>query len=238
MDTIQPIKRVNVSDQVFEQLKNQLLSGNWQPKEKIPSENELSEKFQVSRVTIRQALQRLTALGLLETRFGEGSFVKKAEVGNFMNILVPQAYLSKNSTLEVLEFRQVVETESAGLAAERATKEDVGVLEGILAEMETLKEDSHTFAKADLDFHIAVSRITRNSLIINTHSILNDILSVSMQDIVEQLGSEIGLYYHKKIIDAIAANDPEAATSIMREHICKTRERYQQRKQDSPQISD
>lgn len=238
MDTIQPIKRMNVSDQVFDQLKAQFLSGNWQPGEKIPSENELSEKFQVSRVTIRQALQRLTALGLLETRFGEGSFVKKAEVGNFMNVLVPQAYLSKNSTLEVLEFRQVVETESAGLAAERAASEDVRQLEEILAEMERLKEDSLAFAKADLDFHVAVSRITRNSLIIATNSILNDILSVSMQDIVEQLGFEIGLYYHKKIINAIAANDAKAATSIMREHICKTRERYQERKHDTPEIED
>ncbi len=238
MDTIHPIKRVNVSDQVFEQLKTQLLSGNWQPGEKIPSENELSEKFQVSRVTIRQALQRLTALGLLETRFGEGSFVKKAEVGNFMNVLVPHAYLSKNSTLEVLEFRQVVETESAGLAAERATPEDVRQLEEILAEMEQLKEDSLAFAKADLDFHVAVSRITRNSLIITTNSILNDILSVSMQDIVEQLGFEIGLYYHKKIIEAIAANDTKAATGIMREHICKTRERYQERKPDTPELED
>lgn len=231
MDTIQPIKRVNVSDQVFEQLKNQLLNGNWKPGDKLPSENELSEKFQVSRVTIRQALQKLTALGLLETRFGEGSFVKEAEMGNYMNVLVPHAYLGKNSTLEVLEFRQTVETESAGLAAERATPEDIAVLKKILADMEQLKNDSLAFAKADLDFHIAISRITRNSLIIATNTILNDILSVSMQDIVEQLGFEIGLYYHEKLIDAISAHDPASATSIMREHILKTREHYQERKQ-------
>ena len=233
MDTIQPIKRVNISDQVFEQLKNQLLNGNWKPGDKLPSENELSEKFQVSRVTIRQALQKLTALGLLETRFGEGSFVKEAQIGNYMNVLVPHAYLGKKTTLEVLEFRQVVETESAGLAAERATADDIRTLRDILSRMQMLQNDSLAFAKADLDFHIAISSITRNSLIIATNSILNDILSVSMQDIVDQLGFEIGLYYHEKLIDAISAHDSALATDIMREHILKTREHYQERKQET-----
>lgn len=233
MDTIQPIKRISISDQVFKQLKNQLINGNWKPGDKLPSENELSEKFNVSRVTIRQALQKLTALGLLETRFGEGSFVKEAEIGNFMNVLVPRAYLGKKSTLEVLEFRQVVETESAGLAAERATPQDVQILENHLAQMYQLKNNSKEFAKADLNFHIAISEITRNSLIISTNSILNDILSVSMQDIVEHLGYEIGLFYHKKLIDAIRAHDCVSATNIMREHILKTREHYQKHNQES-----
>ena len=73
-----PVKKSSASDQVFEQLKDNLIQGTWKPGEKLASENELASLFGVSRITIRQALSRLAALGLVETRLGEGSFVEKA----------------------------------------------------------------------------------------------------------------------------------------------------------------
>jgi GntR family transcriptional repressor for pyruvate dehydrogenase complex len=227
---IQPIKKANVSEQVYEQLKRQLLNGEWKQGDKIPSENELAEAFNVSRITVRHAIQKLTALGLIETRVGEGSFVREVKPGVYMNAIIPLAYLGENSTLEVLEFRYVVESESVGLAAERATQEDIAELKEILKNMEDVKEDTKLFAEADLRFHFKIAQITRNSLIIETYNILNDILETAMNDIVKRLGFEIGIYYHTKLLEAIEHHDSEQAKKIMKEHVDKTIENYRKGK--------
>ena len=126
---IQPINRQFVSEQVYEQLKHQLLTGEWKPGDKIPSENELAAAFGVSRVTVRHALQKLTALGLIETRVGEGAFVKEIKPGIYMNNMYPLVYLGKDSVVEVMEFRTIIEVGAAGMAAERITDKDIEKLE-------------------------------------------------------------------------------------------------------------
>jgi GntR family transcriptional repressor for pyruvate dehydrogenase complex len=74
---IEKIKRVNIGDQVYEKLQKMIFDGNWKSGDKLPSENVLAESFGVSRMTIRQELQKLVAIGLVETRIGEGSYVKE-----------------------------------------------------------------------------------------------------------------------------------------------------------------
>lgn len=76
---IKPINKVNVSEQVFSQLKKAIVEGVWKPGDKIPSENELASSFGVSRMTVRQSLQKLIALGLIETKLGDGSYVRVLE---------------------------------------------------------------------------------------------------------------------------------------------------------------
>ena len=218
---IKPIRKVNVGEQVFQQLKKLLIEGEWKQGDKLPSENELSEMFGVSRITVRQALQKLVALGLIETRLGEGSFVKKLEPADAMNGLIPAAYLRKEAIFEVLEFREAIEAESARLAAGRASKADIQELEIILQKMEETKEkdDLKAFALADYEFHYKIGQITKNDLIIRTNNILGEVLKSSMIEIVGKVGFKPGVYYHRKIIDAIAQQDGDLALKLMREHI-------------------
>lgn len=89
---ITPIQKVNVVEEIFDQLQSMLIEGTWKPGDKIPSENELSETFGVSRMTIRQALQKMKALGLIETRSGSGSFVRKISPDDSLQDLVPLMY--------------------------------------------------------------------------------------------------------------------------------------------------
>jgi GntR family transcriptional regulator, transcriptional repressor for pyruvate dehydrogenase complex len=221
---IQPIKKANISEQVFEQLKQQLLLGEWKQGDKIPSENELAVAFGVSRVTVRQALQKLTVLGLIETRLGEGSFVKEVKLGMHMNTLIPMAYLGDQSLLEVLEFRQVVEVKTAELAAKRATDQDIEDLERIFNLMMDHKDDPHKFSEDDLDFHLKIAEITNNSLIIETHNIIKDILSVAMHKIVSERGNTAGLHYHKMLLEAIRERNAEKARELMAQHVDDTYE--------------
>lgn len=219
MNRIKPIKRPSVGEQVSSQLKEYLLEGRWQAGEKIPSENELAQSFGVSRVTIREAILRLTSLGLLESKFGGGTYVREFTPGINMNAIVPAAYLDNKSILDVIEFRQVVEAKTAGLAARRATEEDVSRLEEILAGMEKWKNDPQRFAEEDLGFHLELAKITRNSLLIETMNVIRSILSEAMFYAVQHRGHNQGLSFHRLLIDAIAKNDEQMTTRIMEEHI-------------------
>lgn len=220
---IKPIERIKVGEQVYQQLKEMLINGEWRPGDKIPSENELADKFNVSRITVRQALQKLGALELIETRRGEGSFVKVVGVGDSMNALIPTMYLGGNSELDIIEFREIIETGCAGLAAKRATAKDINDLKGIWGRMHDCKErsDLKGFGAADLDFHFMVAEIARNPLMIKTNLILRDVLELAMKTFIDKMGCESGLYFHQKLVKEIEAHDEKAASRTMKEHIRK-----------------
>lgn len=226
---IKPIRRVNVSDQVFQQLKNLLIKGDWAQGEKIPSENELADQFGVSRITVRQAIQKLGTLGLLETRLGEGSFVKTVKPADSMNALMPTVYLNnhdKDTMYEVQEFREIVEIESTRLAAGKATKQDVAILKKIYESMKENKGDLKKFAKEDFEFHFKIGQMTKNDLLIKTYMILKEVLQISMTEIIEEMGSEGGLRYHAELIQAFEQKDGIKAAEIMRKHISENKEYY------------
>lgn len=227
---IQPIQKVNVGEQVFQQMKKQLITSEWKPGDKLPSENELADMFNVSRITIRQALQKLSALDLVETRLGEGSFVKEIEVERSLNELIPTMYLGGQSQSQVIEFREIIDSESARLAAKRAEKADIEELRALVGEMKKAQknEDNKGYAKSDLAFHIKIGEMTKNPLIIKTNSILRDILEESMDDVIRKMGFEPGIYYHEKILDAIENGEASLAMKLMREHIRKNESYFEE----------
>jgi DNA-binding FadR family transcriptional regulator len=132
---IQAIKKIRVGDQVHEQLVNQLLRGAWKPGARLPSENGLALMFGVSRVTVRQALQKMVAQGLVETRQGDGTFVRNYASALSMNKVVPAAVLSENSLMDALEFRRIIEAPTAALAVKKATDGDIRELGAIYDRM-------------------------------------------------------------------------------------------------------
>lgn len=227
-----PVKRASISEQVFNQLKQKVLEGEWTQGEKLPSENELADKLGVSRVTIRQGLQKLVALGLAETRLGEGTFVRELTPGTLMQSVIPVAYLSARTTMEVLDFRYVIEVETAALAAERCQPEDVEMLRNQLDTMLAAKGDFWAFSRADLDFHLMIAQITRNSMIVETYTILRDVLEACMKETVESLGVELGIPYHKRLIEYFEKKDPEAAKECMRAHMISTRNEFERALKD------
>lgn len=216
---IQPVKKVNISDQVYEQLKEQLISGVWKQGDKIPSENELVALFNVSRVTVRQALSKLITLGLLETKLGEGTFVKEITPGVYMKEMIPYIYLNKDSFREVLEFRLVIEVETAGIAAEKITDKDIARLERCLNRMIDYKDELGKYVHEDLHFHMIIAKSTQNSLIIQVNNIVREIIRETIKNVTEEIGIEVGLKYHKLLIDSFKQRDAEMAKKMMREHL-------------------
>jgi len=217
---IKPVKREKLNDVVFEQMKDLLLEGTWKQGQRIPSEDDLAGRFGVSRITIRQALQRLTSLGLIETKPGKGRFVCVPQVGNMMEQLLPTVYLDECSMDQVNDFREMMDTWSARIAAGRATEDDIAELERNYRAMEDCARSGNwqEFAVLDLGFHIQIGKMTNNTLIIRTYGILYDVLRNSMVQIVERMGF-LALEYHRRLIDAIATHDPAAAEQIARSHV-------------------
>ena len=211
---IKPIKRQSVSEQVYEQLKHQLLIGEWKPGDKIPSENELAAAFGVSRVTVRQALQKLTTLGLIETKLGEGAFVKEITPGVYMNNMFPVVYLGRDSVVEVMEFRTIIEVGAAALAAERIKDEDIKKLEQYYKKMQANKDNIEKYVEYDLSFHSQLAAATGNSLIIQMYCILQDILRMTIKNITEKNGVELGLKFHNMLIDSMKEHNVEKARKL------------------------
>jgi GntR family transcriptional repressor for pyruvate dehydrogenase complex len=221
------IKRTNISEQVFDQMKQQLLEGTWVAGQKLPSENELAEAFGVSRITVRQALQKLTVLGLTETKLGEGSFVKEFTPGTYMNAMIPAMYLSSSSVQEVLEFRLIIEVETTGIAALKATDQDIQRLSRSLQRMEENRNNINRYTQEDFHFHMILAEITENSLVVRLMELLTDILEATIQNATKTIGDEIGLKYHRLILDAVKNHDYEKAKSAMREHVDMTLKSFQ-----------
>jgi GntR family transcriptional repressor for pyruvate dehydrogenase complex len=215
---IKPVTKINISEEVFLQMKQLIIEREWKSGDKLPSEIELCKNFDVSRATVRNALQKLVALDLIETRLGEGSYVKMVDDIAIFNRLMPIAYFEESFDT-ILEFRREIESGTCAIAVEKADERDISELRMMLKQMEDLQDDLEKLAIADLDFHYKIAQISRNALIIKTYEIIADIYSSHMKRIVKNMGGEIGMLYHKKIVDDIEAGDVDKARNDMRKHI-------------------
>ncbi|MDD3655990.1 MAG: FadR/GntR family transcriptional regulator [Atribacterota bacterium] len=219
-------KTEKLTSQVFEQLKDQIITGKWKPGYKIPSENKLTEILNVSRITIREALQALVVLDLLEKKRGQGTFVKHSFTDSFISSLLPLIQFDRSQAVYMHEYRKIVEIGSIELVVERASLEDIQRLKNILQEMNRYKENNlEKFAFEDLNFHLALSQITKNPIIIRANFVIKDFFRNHMIKIVEAMGTEPGLYFHEKIIQAIEKRDKKEARKLMKKHL-ENNEKY------------
>lgn len=219
------VRKESVRTQIYEQLKAKILQRQWAPGTRLPSESDLSQVLGVSRVSVREGLQRLVSLGLLETRHGEGTFVKGYSASAYLNTLLPLLALSPTDILDVLEYRLIMEKGTAALVVAKAEDGDIRDLERTYASMVELKSDLAGFARADLEFHLILARISRNPILIKVNGIILDLLSASMESIVTALGTRDGLHYHQRIIEAVKERDAAKTEALIEEHIVRTIQR-------------
>lgn len=129
------IVKLNIAQQVFAYLKKKIEDGTWPIGSRIPSENELTESLGVSRSSVRTAIQQCVALNILESQHGRGTFVRNNDVSGIIGTVHTLSGTDYDDLLQVLEFRMIVEKESAALAAKHATPEHVARLERLLQTM-------------------------------------------------------------------------------------------------------
>lgn len=166
------IKKVSAADQVFEALQSQISSGVWKVGDRLPSEGELAERYGVNRLTVRVALQKLNALGIVETRSGSGTHVIEFDFENYLR-MASKFYGQSDMMKSVTEFRNHMEIECARLACERATEEDLEKLERLALEHRRAWMDAgriehdvwcRRVADVDIAFHEHVVSMAHNPL--------------------------------------------------------------------------
>ena len=218
---INPIQKTNAVEQVFEQMRGLLIEGTWKSGDKLPSENELSNAFGVSRMTIRQSMQKLKALGLIETRTGSGSFVRELNPEDSLNELIPLMYIGEPSQIHVFQFREMIDSESVRIATPLADENSLKKLEDLLVKMKKAsdEDDAEAFSKYDFKFHMIIVKLTDNPMIIKAYKILLNVLTESMVSVIEKMKYKPALDYHRRILDAMKKNDEVLAEQLMHEHI-------------------
>lgn len=157
------LEKINLTDQICKEIKKNIVDGFWKEGDKIPSENELADMMGVSRISIRAALQKLQVLGYIETRGGEGSFVRKFSLSNIFNVVSDDIIMNDSAVAELREFRKNMELDCCRLAIERGTEEEIEQLEKILKSLANIvKMDD--FLEMDKNFHMQIAKMSNNSL--------------------------------------------------------------------------
>ncbi len=215
---LSPVNKTSVADSVFDGMLEMLASRKWIEGTKIPSENELKEYFQVSRNTVRQAIQKLSALGVLEARQGEGTFVKKIDTGFYLNILIPSVFLAADDCIKILEFEKSIQVESVKIAGVAATTTEIEKLAFYLDQMKS-KSDPDEFFEFDIEYHKYLSQITHNEMFYKSMMIIKGMLSEGLRQVVIRYGKEHSIYYHTRIYELLLARKVDEAALLMDEHM-------------------
>jgi GntR family transcriptional repressor for pyruvate dehydrogenase complex len=225
MAELNKIDTSQIQNQVYDSCRSMIQDGTWGPGDKLPSENQLADQLGVSRVSVRSALQSLQAQGMIEIRRGEGSFVLPFNLSDQLARFMPHVILSEADILDVLEYRLVTEPEIVSLAMAKADSQDILDLEELFEQMENSLGDIKNFARLDELFHIRLAEIMGNKIIERIYRVLLEVMSSAWLEICEVLGVEDGLHYHRELILAIKAGDRVRGSSLMKEHVERTRVR-------------
>jgi GntR family transcriptional repressor for pyruvate dehydrogenase complex len=209
--------RKKLSEEVSSGLMEMVRENRILPGDRIPTESEISELFQVSRTAVREGVKSLVAIGLLETRPGIGTFVVDSQPGLLRD---PNASAGQAELLNLLEFRQIVEPESAALAARRRTDDEVLELERCVTE---LAKGIRLQIKPpeDIGFHLALARATHNTAIMDATYL---IFRFYQRD--PSLPDESDLIAHRTVYEAVRDGDPQAARQAMLNHFIALEKRY------------
>lgn len=213
-----------VSEEVLEKMKQMIVSGQYQPGDKLPSENELTQMFHVSRISIRESIKQLTSLGLVETHHGAGTYVRQFNEEQFTAPIASMIYtkkLMKKDILYILEVRKI-EIMIAGMAAKKSDKEGVEELWRIHRAMEEGYMDPAIHFSSDLAFHMQISKLAQNPYLSQICRLLYESLEQALQTIVTIMGPQKALYYHERLIDTISRHYVHEAEATMEEHLRTT----------------
>ncbi|MEC4719993.1 FadR/GntR family transcriptional regulator [Noviherbaspirillum sp. CPCC 100848] len=204
-------------------LQDLILKGTYPPKSRLPSEGEMAQHFGVSRTVMREAVSRLKAEGLVESRQGSGVFVREAGPDRPFRIK-PSVIDSVQEVLQVAELRRGMEAEIAALAAERASDEQIAEIGARLAAIDGDVAAGGDGVAADIEFHRSIARATGNPHFLALWDYLGQFLkgTIKLTRTWEAQSDETRqqvLDEHQAVYDAILRRDANAAREAARKHM-------------------
>jgi Transcriptional regulators len=221
---LKPIKTRKIYEQIVDQIAQLVADGHLKPGDRLPSERELVERFQVSRASIREAISALEMMGLIEVRSGEGTYIREVNIDSAVAPLAWMLFIEKDIELELYEARKILEVQAAGLAAERAKDDEIMDMFKALESMRLDLEKHSLGEEADHHFHYAIARATHNKILFRLMNTISDTMQMTLKSsrskLYKDTSSPERLYQeHYSIYEAIMNHDPEKAQKLMYEHL-------------------
>ena len=224
-------RRGGLVQEVVQHMASQIQSGRLQPGDQLPTESAIMVELAVSRTVVREAISRLQASGLVETRHGIGTFVLQAPSSDNFQI-AEQDMSTVEDVINVLELRISLETEAAGLAAQRATPQQCDAMAQALASFSAAIEEKSDAVPSDFDFHMEVAKATGNRHFADLMTYLGKrIIPRTRVNTADQAPEGREAYLrrvhseHESIYNAIRNQDVESARAAMRTHLSNSRDR-------------
>lgn len=221
-----PLGKIRLADTIADELEKRILEGSLKAGDRLPAERELALELGVSRPSLREAMQKMVSKGLLTTRHGGGTFVTDRLDAHFVD---PWKDMLKGHPLlhrDLLEFRQMLESQAAALAAERATDADISLLDAAYAalEMAFAGDDVAACIDADVAFHQAIAEAAHNLLISHLTASLMRVIHGHVASNLAHLHVQPQRWgqlqaQHRAIWQAIRTRQPPQASVAAGEHI-------------------
>ena len=212
---VKKLVKTNLSDQTFDCIQEEILKGTWKPGEKLPSETELAASLGVSRMTLRSAIQRCCAIGLTETRVGEGTFVRDFNLRSYFSELYRLNLLGKSPN-EINDLRNIIQIGAVRLALEKTISDaDIQALEELNRQMEEAagQNDMEAFHTADAQFHLTICTLCKNEPMYLIYDAVEAVIDEQARQNVRRSFEENASSYervlghHQELLDSIRSRD-------------------------------
>jgi GntR family transcriptional regulator, transcriptional repressor for pyruvate dehydrogenase complex len=217
---------MSLTEDAIERIKGMIVAGELRPGDRLPIEPELAAHLGLSRNSLREATRALVALNILESRQGAGTFVTSLEPGLlFRSVNFVLSLQSKDSSLEFLEVRRLLETEAAGRAATRVSDADVARMRELNAQVREIAAqpefDTAAFLRVDEELHQLFAERSGNAALAAMVGLVGGRTGHArvIRVVVNPGTAEQAVAEHDAVIDALALHDPERARVRMASHI-------------------
>ncbi len=223
-DMFKSVRPDRISQAIVDQIKDAIFQKKIKTGEKLPSERQMMEQFQTSRVTVREALKTLEHSGILEIKRGTqgGAFVRDPDVKFVNNFLQDMFSMGNIKVSDLTEARMAVEPFLVKVATERIKEDSLKLIkQNIIETKECLKSNNQSDARLiNIEYHRLISQMCDNVLMSFMIDSIMDIMDNNITSIPVPLKTvENTLHFHEKIYSAIKARNPEKAQALMLEHI-------------------
>jgi GntR family transcriptional repressor for pyruvate dehydrogenase complex len=219
------IRPKKIYEEVSEAILSMIKNGTLKPGDKLLPVHQLAEEFQVGRSAVREALSALRAMGLIEMRQGEGTYVKNFEASSVTTSLNTAILMEQKDIANLFEVRKVLEVGAVRAAALRRTDEDIAEMERWLKAMKGAIGNEEVGEKADFHFHMAIAKASHNAILLELMNHVSGMIAETIGEtrrIVlygEQTTTETLAEEHQAIFEAVVNQDSEKAQEAMFVHL-------------------
>lgn len=216
--------RESATDMVIKHIKTLLMEKKLQPGDRLPSEHELSEAMGVSRGSIREAMKILKAIGVVEIKQGDGTYITQPSTKSYFDPLLFELILTEASVREFMELRETIESGVLRLVITNASPQDLQQLVAVHEKMEkavaTYQSTSQELTQLDIEFHLTLGRLTHNVLLEKIYRFILDFFAPTIERTYHREKSGMNaLRLHRNILNAVLERDMEKAQTALRESI-------------------